>query len=133
MSKKDFSLRDALRISAAAVRAAYGDYTAAAIESINIAARSFKIIITLIIGFLMLFTVLIATLDSLIPGFDELYGIHNYINQTNPIDGDPYTDGQKSSYKGIDIFAKKDIPPNAVEKTKIIENEVNKHPLPAIK
>lgn len=133
MSKKDFSLGDALRISAAAVRAAYGDYTAAAIEGVNIAARSFKIIITLIIGFLMLFTVLIASLESLIPGFEELYGMHSYMNQSNPIDGNPYTDRQKSNHEEIDILTGRDIPPNAVEKTKIIENEVNKPPFPEIK
>ncbi|MDO8686577.1 MAG: hypothetical protein Q7J78_07910 [Clostridiales bacterium] len=169
MSKKGFGLGDAVRITAAAVRAAYGDCTSAAIEGANIAARSSKIIISLIIGFLMLFTVLIASLENLIPGFKELYGMYSNITQSthfggpyNPgsspetipttisyiffpipsgnsedfsdtFGGYRYTNGQKRNHEGIDIFAERDNPLIAVEETKIIKIEANKHSLPAIK
>lgn len=92
MSKKDFGLADAARITAAAIRAAYGDYTAAAVEGANILVRSSKIIIAIIIGFLMLFTVLIASLEKLIPGFEELYGIYRAVHPSTTC-GLPYNTG----------------------------------------
>lgn len=157
MSKKSFGPADAARITIVAVRAAYGDYTAAAVEGASILARSSKIIITIIMGFLMLFTVMVASLEKLIPGFEELYGIYRTVHPSatsglyyssgstsepaisnissiyfpipagNPEDfsnsygADRYTDGQKRSHEGIDIFAARNTPLIAVEDAKIIK------------
>ena len=68
MSQNKFNLADVIRIAVAAIRAAYGDYSAALAEG---GSRTVKVIVVIVIGFLMLFTVLVGSLTKLMPDFPK--------------------------------------------------------------
>ncbi|NJD01823.1 MAG: M23 family metallopeptidase [Ruminiclostridium sp.] len=146
MSKGKFNLANIVKMAIAAVRAAYGDYTGVAVEGASLLARAAKYIFIFIIGLLLLFTILIGALIQSIPGFKQLYELYRHFNPpsystvtapaVSPIPTDvkmyfpipsgnaasfSYTNGDKRSHEGIDIFTDRNTPLIAIEDLKIIK------------